>query len=242
MPPAAPPILSIAGVTKDFGGVRALDKVDIDVAAGEMVGVIGPNGAGKTTLFDVISGLQQPDTGTIRLNATRIDRLAPHQIARLGLSRTMQASGVFADLSAYENLKLAATWTSIRGPAFGERAAMLLEMTRLTVHASSRAGSLSYGQQRLLEFAMAVVGKPALVLLDEPAAGVNPVLIDRVSELIRALHHEGATFMIVEHNVPFVVGLSTRLVAMAQGRKIADGSVESVRADPVVLEHYLSGS
>jgi len=234
-------VLSLRDVAKSFGGIRALDGLDLDVARGEIVGVIGPNGAGKTSLFDVMSGLQHPDTGKITFAGTRIERLPAHRIARLGLARTMQAAGVFVDLTVMENLRLAATWTPVRGRTFVDRAEMLLEQTRLTAHATIAAGRLSYGQQRLVEFAMAVMGRPSLVLLDEPAAGVNPVLIDRITELILTVHEEGTTFMIVEHNVPFVMGVSTRMVAMAQGRKIADGSVEQVRNDPLVLEHYLSG-
>jgi branched-chain amino acid transport system ATP-binding protein len=234
-------VVEVTDVRKHFGGISALDGMSMTVSEGEVVGLIGPNGAGKTTLFDVISGLQRADEGEVRLRGAIVSQLPPHRIFRAGLARTMQAGGVFEDLTVRENLRIACARTSLSDEEFTARADELLAMTRLTRLAEHPAGQLSYGQQRLLEFAMAVVGKPHVVLLDEPVAGVTPAVIDELGELIRRLNSDGLTFVIVEHNVPFVSAVSSRLVAMAQGRLIAEGTPDYVRGHAEVKERYLSG-
>ena len=233
--------LELRDVRRNFGGVAAVDGVSLQIEEGEVLGLIGPNGAGKTTLFDAISGIQKIDAGSIFFDGTRIDGRSVHRIARTGLARTMQDGGVFADLTVAENLRIAARWTPLPAGEVHARSAELLEMTGLAGREAEPAWQLSYGQQRLLEFAMALMGKPRLVLLDEPVAGVNPVLIRRIQELVSTLNGDGITFVIVEHNVPFVTAVSSRVVALARGCVIADGTAEAVRADPGVLEHYLVG-
>ena len=235
------PLLVVEKVTKRFSGVQALDDISFEVEAGGILGIIGPNGAGKTTLFDVICGLQPADAGTVVFKGERIERLRPHAIARRGLARTMQVAGVFGELTIAENLRVVATFAG-PGHEWRDWADELLTITKLRGREQERARNLSFGQQRLLEFAMAVVSRPALVLLDEPVAGVNPVLVDQITELIQELNRHNITFAIVEHNVPFVAGVSTRLMAMARGRKIAEGTADEVRRNASVLEHYLVGS
>lgn len=235
-------LLELANIRRAFGGVVAVDDVSLSVREGEVVGLIGPNGAGKTTLFDSISGVQKLDAGTVTFAGTRIDNRRIHRIARLGLARTMQAGGVFADLTVAENLKIAGRWTSLAAHEVPQRTAGVLELVGLPERDHDLARQLSYGQQRLLEFGMALMGSPRLILLDEPVAGVNPVLVEQIQGIISTLNKQGATFVVVEHNVPFVAAISTRVVAMARGRIIADGTADAVRSDPDVLEHYLTGN
>jgi ABC-type branched-subunit amino acid transport system ATPase component len=235
-------LLELRDVSRAFGGVAAVDSVSLAVEEGEVVGLIGPNGAGKTTLFDSISGLQRIDTGSVSFAGQRIDNRRVHRIARSGLARTMQTGGVFADLTVAENLKIAGRWTSVDARELPSRSSDVLDLVGLAGREPDAARQLSYGQQRLLEFGMALMGNPRLILLDEPVAGVNPLLVEQIQRIVTTLNKNGTTFVIVEHNVPFVAAISTRVVAMARGRIIAEGTADAVRADPDVLEHYLTGS
>lgn len=246
-------ILTIEGVVKQFGGIRALDVVDMDIDSGELVGLIGPNGSGKTTLFNCITGELRPDNGEIRFNGTRITGWKPHRIARLGIARTYQQIEVFANLSVRENLLIAGqehqghgfipTLLSTRSverseAALNHRAEELMGLLDLTLQGEEKAGDLSYGQRKLLAIGMGLMTNPQLLLLDEPTAAVNPTAIGRIVDLLRRLHREGHTILLVEHNLPFVMGLCGRVVVLDAGRKLMEGSPELVRSDPRVIEAY----
>jgi len=241
------PVLSISGLSKRFGGVQAVRQVTLDVYRGEICGLIGPNGAGKTTLFECVTGSLRPDGGDVRLNGREIVGLAPHRIAWAGLSRTFQAMRIFADLTVWENLmcgqehRLEGVWQATIGghpPAVEDRGRTLLEAFGLGALRDHPAGALSYGQQKLLSIAMAVLREPALVLLDEPAAGVNPVLVDEITRHIRRLNAQGITFLVIEHNMEMIMALAHRVVFMAGGEIVAQGTPEEIQRNETVLELY----
>jgi branched-chain amino acid transport system ATP-binding protein len=247
-------LLSIRGVEKRFGGLRALDGVSLEVARGSITGLIGPNGAGKTTLFDVVSGLLPPDAGQIRLGAHRLDGRPAHEIARLGVARTFQIPRPLARLSVLDNLRLYAKdqcgerlWGLVarRGDiareeaAITERARAILELTDLTHQRDTPAGNLSGGQKKLLELARALMGDPALILLDEPGAGVNPTLMRSLVAAIRALGARGVTVLLIEHDMDLVTELCDPVIVMAEGRRLVEGPIAQIRRDPRVLEAYL---
>jgi len=248
------PLLSIRGVEKRFGGLRALDGVSLDVARGSITGLIGPNGAGKTTLFDVVSGLLPPDAGQIRLGAHRLDGRPAHEIARLGIARTFQIPRPLARLSVLDNLRLYAKdqcgerlWGLVarrrdiarEEAAITERARAILELTDLAHQRDIPAGNLSGGQKKLLELARALMGDPALILLDEPGAGVNPTLMRSLVAAIRALGARGVTVLLIEHDMDLVTELCDPVIVMAEGRRLVEGSIAQIRRDPRVLEAYL---
>ncbi len=228
------PALDVAGVTKRFGGVVAVNRCSLMLEAGRIYGLIGPNGSGKSTLFDCITGIAGFDAGTVSFSGRRIDGLAPHRVARLGVGRTFQVVRVFPELTALENL-LVASWVD----RAASEAREILALVRLEAMAGELAGNLSYGQQKLVEFARALVMDPALILLDEPAAGVNRTLLHALLNAIRRLHDEGRTFLIVEHDMKVVMGLCDHLFVPDHGEKIADGSPDAVRRDDRVIEAYL---
>jgi ABC-type branched-subunit amino acid transport system ATPase component len=233
----APPKLAVRDLSRSFGGLRAVDRCSFDVEAGTVVGLIGPNGSGKSTLFDLITRLRRPDGGAVFHDGARIDGLPTHRIARRGIARTFQTVKVFRDLSVRENLAIAAMG---RGRTDWEAAAgAWLERLGLGGLLGSPAGSLSIGQQRLLELAMNLAVEPDLLLLDEPLAGVHPVIRQRIAATIRALRAEGRTFLIVEHDMPFVMGLCDKVVVMDHGEKIAEGPPAAIRDDPRVLAALL---
>jgi len=238
-------LLTCQGLTKRFGGVVALEDCFLEVPEGEITGLIGPNGSGKTTLFNLVTGFVRPDRGEVRLGRERITGLAPDEVFRLGVGRTFQLPRVFPRLTVVENLLLPAPGGQGGGDAGArsrrERALALLDLLGLVAHAPLPAGRLSYGQRKLLELGMVMVGEPRLVLLDEPAGGVNPALLEVIGARIRELNRRGTTFVIVEHNLGFVMDLCHRVVVLDHGRPIASGTPRQVRDDPAVLAAYLGG-
>jgi len=247
------PLLEVRGLTKRFLGVTAVDAVDLAVDAGELVSLIGPNGSGKTTLFNCVTGLLLPDAGRVALRGRDVTGAAAHTIARLGIGRTFQLVSVFPRLSALENLvtflqqhqEESFAGRLFRLPAVRrleaaavERARHLLDSVGLGARADVPAGSLSYGQKKLLAFAAALMPDPELVLLDEPAAAVNPTMIEQMKAHIRALHRAGKTVVLVEHNMDVVMDISERVVVLDHGQKIAEGTPEAIRRDPRVVEAY----
>lgn len=249
-------LLEVVSLSKAYLGVKAVDDVSFGVKAGEVLGLIGPNGSGKTTMFDCLTGVQAPDAGTVRFLGRDVTTAPPHRIALLGLSRTFQLTHVFSEFSVLDNLALASQQhqeDSILGRLLRsrymqklekearERSLELLEMVGIPEKADARAGTLSYGQQKLLAFAMAVAAQPKLVCLDEPASGINPRFIERLADAVRALNRDGVTFLVAEHNLELIVELSSRVLVLAEGRLIADGPPGVVREDPAVAEAYLGG-
>jgi len=249
--------VAVAGVAKRFGGVQALDGVSLAVPRGRITGLIGPNGAGKSTLFNVIAGSERPDQGHVRLEGRDITGIAAHRRAHFGLVRSFQVSRELGRLTVLENMLLArpsqpgeAAWQALLRPAAVrreetkaiERARALLERVNLWRLADDYAGSLSGGQKKLLELVRALMTEARIILLDEPAAGVNPLLIDDIAAFIRSLRAEGITLAITEHNMDMVAALCDRVHVLAEGRVIASGSFAEVTADERVVEAYLGGA
>ena len=243
------PVLEARDLHRHFGGVRAVNGVSFQVGEGEILGVIGPNGSGKSTLFNCLLGQLVPSAGTVLLDGQDVTGMAPAVLNRRGVSRTFQLLQVFPQLSARENLILAgqehvgSRLARLFGrPDAGLTAAAnrMLELFQLTHIADLAAGGLSYGQQKLLDAAMAFMAGPRLVLLDEPAGGVNLTLLGSFRERLRAMNTEaGATFVVIEHNMDFVMSLCTRVICIAEGKVIADGVPEAVRNNADVIEAYL---
>lgn len=248
--------LTVQHVSKAFGGFRAVDDVSLDIGAGELLGVIGPNGAGKSTLFAVVSGFQSPDTGAVMLDGREITTLAPDKRARAGMVRTFQVPREFRHMTVRENLMVAAPGQTgenlislfarpgqirIEEKRNAERVSETLEFLRLVEVADVPSGSLSDGQKKLLELGRALMVSPKLILLDEPFAGVNPVLIEAIAERIRELNVRGIGFLIIEHDLATLTRLVPRLAVMDRGRIIAGGAPAQVLQDPTVREAYLGG-
>ena len=242
-------VLEVSNIRKNFGGITAVDGVSFDVREGEILGLIGPNGCGKSTLFNCILGQLSPSGGEVKVDGRDVTGLRPSELNRLGVSRTFQLLQVFPKLSVRENLILAgqehrgsrlSRLFGARDAGLGTEADRMLAFFRLTALSGEKAGSLSYGQQKLLDAAMAFMAGSRLVLLDEPAGGVNPTMLGDLRERLEAVNRETrATFVVIEHNMEFVMALCSRLIVLAEGRIIAQGTPEEVRNDPVVVEAYL---
>ncbi len=230
--------LRAEGVTRSFGGVQALAGASIVAPAGRITGLIGPNGSGKTTLFNVMTGYERIDAGQVFLGDTRITGAPPHRVFNLGVGRTFQLTRIFPRLTVLENMLVPAQ-RGRSGRQHRERALALLAFTGIERHAGALAGTLSYGQRKLLELAYVLVADPAVVLLDEPAGGVNPTLIHHIADRIRALNEQGRTFLIVEHNMEFVMGLCHEVTVLDSGTVVASGPPAEIRTNPRVLDAYL---
>jgi ABC-type branched-subunit amino acid transport system ATPase component len=238
--------LRTTGLTRSFGGVRAVDGATVAFRPGEINALIGPNGSGKTTFFNCVTGMIRPDAGTVSYRGRTITGRPPHRIARAGIGRTFQLCRVFPRMTVLENMLVGVRRTRPRellagalDPRDVEKARRLLARVGIDHLERVEAGNLSYGQQKLLELAAVLMGDPETVMLDEPAGGVNPALIGRIGALIRELNAEGTTFLVVEHNMDLVMSLSHHVVVFDRGRPIAEGPPDVVRNDPRVLEAYL---
>ena len=242
-------VLEVRDVAKSFGGVHAVRGVSFEVNEGEILGLIGPNGSGKSTLFNCILGQLTPSRGDVLVDGKSVAGLRPSELNRLGVSRTFQLLQVFPQLTVRENLILAGQEHvgSRLTRLFGSRdsglsgaAERMIDFFRLGHLAGEKAGGLSYGQQKLLDCAMAFMAGPRLVLLDEPAGGVNLTMLGNLKERLQAINKEtGATFVVIEHNMEFVMSLCTRILVLAEGQIIAEGPPDVVRKDPKVIEAYL---
>ena len=234
------------GLRRTFGGVVAVDDASVELLEGRINGLIGPNGSGKTTFFNLVTGMIAPDAGEVVFRDKHIEGRAPHRIARSGIGRTFQVTRVFPRMTALQNLLVAVRRvglsellrSAMRGPEV-ERAEHWLERIGLEHLRDAEARSLSYGQQKLLELAGAMMGDPQLVLLDEPAGGINPVMIERISALIRELNAEDRTFLVVEHNMDMVMSTCDHVIVFDRGRPLATGSPADIQTDERVLEAYL---
>ncbi len=256
--PPADPLLELDGLSCRFGGLLALDRVSLAVQPGEIFGLLGPNGAGKTTLFNLISGITPPTAGAVRWRGAPVTGLPSHRIARLGIARTFQNLRLFGSLSCLDNVRVGLHGHSRQPPlqvllgaaAFQRRerelreeAMELLRLLAIEARADQSAATLPYGDRRRLEIARALASRPRLLLLDEPAAGMNPSEKEELRALITRLRQRFAlTVLIIEHHVPLMLGLCDRLAVLNFGRRIALGSPEQMRHDPAVIEAYLGGA
>lgn len=239
-------LLEAQGISKAFGGIRALDTCSISVEQGSITGLIGPNGSGKTTLFNVMTGYERIDSGQVSFGGKSITNAPPDKVFRLGIARTFQLTRIFPRLTVLENMHVAAQRNDLKGLLSRwsstheqQHALELLGFVGLAGLKNLPAGNLSYGQKKLLEFAYVLIAEPQVILLDEPAGGVNPTMINYLAERIRTLNQRGVTFLVVEHNMEFVMGLCDKVMVMHRGTKIAEGAPAEVRANPAVLEAYL---
>ncbi|HLZ03823.1 MAG TPA: ABC transporter ATP-binding protein [Bradyrhizobium sp.] len=242
-------VLEVSEIKKHFGGITAVNGVSFDVQEGEILGLIGPNGCGKSTLFNCILGQLMPSAGEVKVDGKLVTGLRPSELNRLGVSRTFQLLQVFPKLSVLENLILAGQehQGSMMSRLFGrpdaglaDAANRMIGFFKLDHLANEPAGGLSYGQQKLLDAAMAFMGGPRLVLLDEPAGGVNPSMLSDLKERLAAINRERrATFVVIEHNMEFVMSLCSRVMVMAEGRVLAMGRPDEIRKNPAVIEAYL---
>ena len=231
--------LSVSGITKRFGGIVANRDVSFDVAPGELVGIIGPNGSGKSTLFEVISGFYRPDAGEVRLDGARLTGLAPDRVCRLGIARTFQKLRPFAGLTVVDNVTIGALTRTRDVRHARARAHALLDRVGLGEKASAHARTLSTGQRKRLELARALATEPRVLLLDEVTGGVDQRSIPGLVNLVRELHRDGLTLLVIEHNMRVITAVAQRIVALFLGEKIADGPPDVVVRDRRVVEAYL---
>ncbi len=241
-------LLEVRNVSKRYSGIVANKDISISVPAGGMVGLIGPNGSGKTTLFKCIVGYHPIDQGSIAFDGREISHLRVGPIARLGLTRTFQQTRVYGNMTAIQNMQISAPARprnlrdvfSAASPETCEEAERLLEFVGLYGKRFLRAGSLSFGQQKLLEFAMALMNRPRMLLLDEPTAGINPTLInDLITRLRRANTEFGVTLLIIEHNLRVIMDLVQHVYCLAHGELLAEGAPQAIQSDPTVIDAYL---
>ncbi|MGZ5298159.1 MAG: branched-chain amino acid ABC transporter ATP-binding protein/permease [Actinomycetota bacterium] len=240
------PLLELEGLVKRYGGVTAVDDCTFEVRRGSITGLIGPNGSGKTTIFNMVSGMARADSGRVLLEGRRIDEMVPWERAYLGVGRTFQITRLFRQMTVFENVVAPLhgfSWRQLGADAVSgpeaSRAEELLEFVGMAEFAAHPAGHLSFGQQKLVELAQILMLEPRLILLDEPAGGINPTAIDRMTDLIVGLNQRGVTFLIVEHNMPMVLGLCDPVMVLAEGRCIAQGHPREIQANPAVLDAYL---
>ncbi|MDO9277238.1 MAG: ABC transporter ATP-binding protein [Polaromonas sp.] len=247
------PLLKVTGLKKAYGAIQAVGGVSFEVMPGEIFGVIGPNGSGKTTMFNSVLGQITPDAGEIELNGQSISGLSPLALSRRGVGRTFQTLQVFGKMTVRDNLIVAAQehqgsmLSRIFAPGdsgLGDRADALIDQFRIRHVADTLAGTLSYGQQKLVDIAMAFMAQPALVLLDEPCAGVNPSLVGGISTLLKELNRNPtlgrqSSFVVIEHNMDFVMDLCHRIMVMVEGQVMAIGTPAEIRANKAVLDAYL---
>ncbi len=245
------PILSVRSISKQFGGIRAVHNVSFDVRKGEILGLIGPNGSGKSTLFNCILGQLRPTKGHCEINGQPTDGVRPADLSLMGVGRTFQQLSVFPKMSVLDNVILAGQEHegSMLSRLFGrpdagltQKAEQLIEFFRLAPYRDTPAGSLSYGQQKLVDTAMAFMAGPGIVLLDEPAGGVNLTMLGHLKERLVTYNREhGTTFVVIEHNMEFVMSLCTRIIVLAQGEIIAEGTPDEIRSNQMVIDAYLGG-
>jgi len=242
------PILEVQGVTKAFGGVIANDNISLTVPKGSIVGLMGPNGSGKTTLFNSIVGYHPIDRGSITFEEREISKLRVPEIARLGLLRTFQQTRIYGMMSCLENMQISVpdtrdglrTMFSKVPPAVTERAEGLLEFVGLYAKRHLRAGELSFGQRKLLELAMALMHEPKLLLLDEPTAGINPVLINSLIDRLKRINADlGVTLFVIEHNIRVIMKLAEHVYCLTHGQLLADGPPDEIQTDQRVIDAYL---
>ncbi len=239
-------LLEVNDLSKRFGGVVAVDSCSLSVPAGSITGLIGPNGSGKTTVFNLVTGFIPRDSGEMRFKTRSIAGLNPDRIYALGIGRTFQLARIFPRLTTLENMLVPVRRAGLKALLSRgqwahekERAMEMLAFMDISQVAGTLGGALSYGQRKLLELAAVMMAGPELVLLDEPAGGVNPALLERIAERIQQLNGQGTTFLLVEHNMGFVMNLCHEVVVLHQGRPIARGKPREVRENPVVLDAYL---
>ncbi len=241
--------LRVAQLSKSYGAIQAVRDVNFEVKSGEIFGVIGPNGSGKTTLFNSMLGQITPDNGSIALHGQDVSGLGALELNRRGVGRTFQTLQVFGKMTVRENLIVAAQehmgslWSRIFAPGdsgLGEKADRLIDQFHIRHVADKPAGELSYGQQKLVDIAMAFMSEPTLVLLDEPCAGVNPKLVEDIGVLLRSLNQQhGSTFVVIEHNMDFIMSLCHRIMVMVEGEILAIGTPQEIRQNKAVLDAYL---
>ena len=239
-------VLEARGLSKTFGGLQAVKDCSFTVEEGSITSLIGPNGAGKTTAFDVINGIITAEEGSVIFKGRDVTGSYPHQLTRLGMSRTFQITRDLGDLTVLENMVVSSPSRGLRSLLGSkilnrerDRAMELLDFVGITYLANTSAKKLSYGQKKLLEFASVLMSEPKLVLLDEPAGGVNPALLERIVDRIRTLNTSGISFLVIEHKMDIVMQLSDKVVVMAHGEVLTSGTPDEIQKDDTVLDAYL---